>query len=318
MTPQAAIPVKIAEAAAVTASVRRFTLVHADGGRLPRFSSGSHIVVSLPLGQRLKRNAYSLIGSPETTDCYEIAVRRTAVSRGGSIYLHEAVAAGDVLSIQPPLNMFPLVATARKHLFLAGGIGITPILSHINDLTESGGAFELHYALPSLADGPFASDLMQRYPGRVKLYQSQLGQRLDPALVLADQPLGTHLYVCGPEGLMRDAVGSAEALGWPERYVHTEHFASPGVMAPFTAVLGRSGRCVPVDAESTLLEALETAGIVVPNLCRGGACGQCETRLLQGAADHRDFFLSAETKAAQAAIMLCVSRAQGDRLVLDL
>lgn len=318
MSRQTAIPVKIAEAVPVTGSVRRFALVPADGGRLPPFSSGSHVVVTLPLRNRLKRNAYSLIGRPEETGYYEIAVRRTDPSRGGSVFLHEAVGVGDILAIDPPFNLFPLAATARRHVLIAGGIGITPILSHLEALAKTGAPFELHYALRSWDEGPFAKELMTRHAGRVRLYHSTLGERLNPTHMLADQPLGTHLYVCGPAGLMREVVSAAKGLGWPERYLHTEHFAAPGVMNPFAVVLARSGVTIAVDGETTLLEALEAAGVAVPNLCRGGACGQCFTTMLDGAADHRDFFLSAETRAEGKAIMPCVSRAAGDRLVLDL
>jgi ferredoxin-NADP reductase len=314
----ATIPVKVVEVASVTPTVRRFTLVHADGAALPRFSSGSHVLVSLKTDARILRNAYSLMGSPEETGSYQIAVRRLDGSRGGSAFLHEAVATGHVLEIGQPANLFPLAATAKKHILIAGGIGITPILAHMVDLARMRAPFELHYAVKSLAEGPFAAELTRLYPGHVRLYESATGRRLDPAALLADQPLGTHVYTCGPTALMDSVVKAARTHGWPERYVHLERFGAAATGKPFTVVLAKSGREIAVDSEVSLLEALEAAGLVLPCLCRGGACGQCETGLLAGEAEHRDFFLPADVKAGHKRIMVCVSRAQGDRLVLDL
>jgi len=318
MTALATIPVKVVEVARITPTVRRFTLVHADGVALPRFSSGSHVLVSLETGGRVLRNAYSLMGSPDETGSYQIAVRRLDGPRGGSAFLHEAVATGHVLEIGHPANLFPLAATAKKHILIAGGIGITPILAHMVDLARMRVPFELHYAVKSFAEGPFAEELTRLYPGHVRLYESAAGERLDPGALLADQPLGTHAYTCGPEKLMAAVVAAAKASGWPERYVHLERFAAATPGRPFTAVLARSGREVDVGGDVSLLEALEAAGLDLPCLCRGGACGQCETVLVSGEAEHRDFFLSDAVKASQSRIMVCVSRAKTDRLTLDL
>jgi ferredoxin-NADP reductase len=312
------IPVKVAQVVAVTGSVRCFTLVAADGGSLPGFSSGSHIRVMLETPFRRLRNAYSLIGSPMVSDHYRIAVRKNPTGRGGSILLHERVTTGSVLEITPPVNLFPLVATARKHLFVAGGIGITPIASHLAALQFLAAGFELHFVVRGLGEAPFAAELRQRHPESVRIYDREAGDRFDIAGLLADQPLGTHLYVCGPGRLIEAATSTARQLGWPDRYVHSERFTQDSGGKPFTAMLRRSGREITVGPDISLLEALEQAGLAMPYQCRGGACGHCQTGLLEGTAEHRDFFLSDEIKRSHTRIMPCVSRAAGDRLVLDL
>lgn len=314
----AALAVKVAAIEPVTPTVRRFTFVAADGGDLPRFSGGSHVVVTMRGAERSWRNAYSLTSSPERRDHYQIAVRRLDASRGGSAFLHDAVELGTILEISPPANLFALAATARKHLLIAGGIGITPMLAQLADLERMRAPFELHFAIRSLAEGPFAGELMRRPQGEVRLYRRNAGERLNVGSLLADQPLGTHLYVCGPTGLIAETVAAANHLGWPARYVHTESFAAAAPGKPFVAILARSGRRIAVEESTSLLEALEAAGVAVPSQCRGGACGCCETGLIEGIAEHRDAFLSEDIKASQSKIMVCVSRAQTDHLVLDL
>ena len=316
MNPSLAVTVSAIER--ITPTARRFTLVAADGGALPRFSGGSHVVVTLRGPERVWRNAYSLASSPVQRDYYQIAVRRLGASRGGSAFFHDAVGLGDRLEISPPANLFGLAATARKHLLIAGGIGITPILAQLADLDAIGARFELHFAIRSLAEGPFAAELLRRKKGEVQLYRGNAGERLHVGSLLSDQPLGTHVYVCGPAGLIAETVAAAKALGWPARYVHSESFAAPAPGKAFTAVLARSGRRIAVEESTSLLEALEAAGVDAPSQCRGGACGRCETGLLDGEAEHRDVFLADAAKMSHRKIMLCVSRAKSDHLVLDL
>src|SRR5579862_5971232 len=314
----AALAVKVSAIEPVTPTVRRFTLVAADGGALPRFSAGSHVVMTMTGAERQWRNAYSLTNSPEQRDYYQIAVRRLAVTRGGSAFLHDAIGVGATLKMSAPANLFGLTATARKHLLIAGGIGITPMLAHIADLEAMRASFELHFAVRSLAEGPFASELARAHPDQVRLYRGDRGERLDVGALLADQPLGTHLYVCGPAGLIADSVAAAERLGWPARYIHRESFVAAAPGKPFTAVLARSGRRISVDENTSLLEALEAAGVAIQSQCRGGACGRCETAVVDGTVEHRDVFLTDAVKATQRKIMVCVSRAMSDHLVLDL
>lgn len=318
MTPSGTIPVRVVEIERVTPLVKRFVLAPLDGAALPAFSGGSHVVVTLRRGKVVHRNPYSLIGSPEEREHYQIGVLRVEPSRGGSAFLHDLVEVGARLEITPPYNLFPLARQARKHLLIAGGIGITPFLAHLVELRRMGARYELHYAARDLEHAAFASKLLEENPGKVHLYPSRQGRRLDPAELLAHQPLGTHAYVCGPGAMIDVVAATGRAAGWPPSHVHWERFAAPRPGEPFTAVLARSGRSVHVAGDVSTLEALEAEGIQPPYLCRGGVCGECETTVLEGQVEHADHYLSDEVKASHSKIMLCVSRARCDRLVLDL
>lgn len=318
MMASATIPVLVAEVDPITPLVKRFALVPADGAPLPAFSAGSHVLVTMRRGEEVHRNPYSLIGPTGDRTRYEIAVLRVTRSRGGSAFLHDHAAIGTALGITPPMNLFPLSRQARKHVLIAGGIGITPFLAHLDELRGAGTSYELHYAARDLEHAAFADRLLVENPGKVVLYPSREGHRIDPAGLLAHQPLGTHVYVCGPGPMIDSVVAAARAAGWPPGHIHWERFTAPGPGRPFTAVLARSGRSVQVRGDASLLEALEAEGLEPPYLCRGGVCGACETAVLAGDVEHADHYLSDDVKAAHTRIMPCVSRARGDRLVLDI
>lgn len=314
------IAVRVSEVVAATPLVKRFRLEPVAGGPLPAFSGGAHVVVEMQDGARRRRNAYSLMGPPSDTGSYVIGVRRHDDGRGGSRYMHDRVTPGTTLAISPPANLFPIDPRARKHLLLAGGIGITPFLAMVEQFARDGQRFELHYAARSAEHAPFVERLAERFGPAVRTCYSALGQRLACASLLAEQPLGTHLYVCGPEALMDEALSSARALGWPEQSLHRERFAAPARGLPYAVHLARSGRRVEVGEDQSMLEALEAAGVAVASLCRGGACGQCETRVLacDGTLLHADHYLSAAERAAGGKVMPCVSRFAGRSLTLDL
>ncbi|MQT11490.1 PDR/VanB family oxidoreductase [Segnochrobactrum spirostomi] len=320
MSGGAELRVKIAEIEPVATDVRRFRFVAADGGALPLFSGGAHVVVGMEAGDRRIRNAYSLMGSPFDESSYQVSVLKTRDSRGGSVFLHERVAVGDTLVISHPVNLFPVDRRARKHLFIAGGIGITPFLAMAEQLSEEGARFELHYAMRARDCGAYAEEAARLYGGRVHLYCSAEGRRLPVDALLANQPLGTHLYVCGPERMIEGVIGAARDAGWPEENLHAERFQAPPAGEPFRARLARSGISIDVGPHQSLLEALEAAGIDAPYLCRGGACGQCETAIVScdGTLVHNDHYLTPEERAGAAKIMTCVSRLAGRELVLDL
>jgi ferredoxin len=202
---------------------------------------------------------------------------------------------------------------------IAGGIGITPFLSQIKQLGHFGGRFELHYAARNRDLAAYAADLKSAYGDRVNLYYDDEGQVIDLPAVLNRQPIGTHLYVCGPKGMLTWVRTTAAAAGWPAQAVHFEEFLAPGTGLVFTAELARSAKTVTVGTHQSLLEAMEAAGVDAPYLCRGGACGQCETNVLacDGTILHRDVWLSPAEQAEGAKIMPCVSRFEGKTLVLD-
>ncbi|HXG29059.1 MAG TPA: PDR/VanB family oxidoreductase [Nevskiales bacterium] len=310
------LSVLVADVEQLTPLIKLFTLVPVGGGRLPGFSGGSHIVVTMEDRGKRHRNPYSLLSSPEDTRYYQIAVRRDDAGRGGSRFMHERVAPGTVLAISTPFNLFPLNRLARKHILIAGGIGITPFLAQLADLRRNGAEYELHYAYRSPEHAAFRDKLLQEHPGRVHFHCGP--QRLQPEVLCAAQPLGTHLYVCGPQPLIDAVIAAARAEGWPDSHIHWERFSAPPEGKPFTVVLAKTGIEIGVAADQTVLEALEHAGLEPRCLCRGGACGQCETAVLEGEVEHHDHYLSAADRAAHRKMMICVSRARSERLVLDI
>jgi ferredoxin-NADP reductase len=308
------LAVTVAAIEQVTPLIKHFTLVSADGGDLPAFSGGSHIIVVMRAPLRVHRNPYSLLSSPHRLDAYEIGVRRMEESRGGSHFMHDALEVGSALEIAHPVNLFALRKNARKHLLIAGGVGITPFLAQLADLGQGAVPYELHYAVR------FAARLRELAGDRLTLYYDSRSQAIDVDGLLSHQPLGTHVYVCGPAALINRVVTTAQDYGWSASHVHWEKFSAPPVGDAFDVFLARAKLPVHVPADRSLLESIEAAGIEVPYLCRGGVCGFCKTRVLEldGELVHNDHFLSDAEKAKAASIMPCVSRARCRTLVLDL
>jgi ferredoxin-NADP reductase len=304
-----------------TPRIKKFTLACTLGGRLPAWSGGSHIQLTLVDGDRAWRNSYSLTGTPGETRFYEIAVRRedAARSKGGSWLLHTKVQPGDRLTISAPANFFPLARRARKHVLIAGGIGITPFLAHLAALKQSGKAYELHYAYREQAEGAFRQQLSDEHGAYARFYVSEKGNRLSPEAVLARQPLGTHVYVCGPHSLVAAVTDAAFEASWPSAQVHFEEFAPPPIReaTPFVVSLPALGLKVKVSAQETLLAALERVGAAIPSSCRVGQCGTCALQVLSGEPDHRDRCLS-ESEKEGGKIIACVSRCAGEYLALAL
>lgn len=313
------IAVTVAEVVPVNALITRFRFVRRDGGPMPVFSGGAHVVVDMDDHGTRRMNPYSLMSDPADPSGYEISVRRDDNGRGGSLYLHRHVTPGMQMVISSPVNLFPPDARAKKHLMIAGGIGITPFLSQIAALSAQGAKFELHYSARSRDLAAYADVLAARHGDRIRLYLDDQGQVIDLNTLLQGQPLGTHLYVCGPKGMITWVISTAESLGWPKATVHSEEFLAPPVGLPFQVQLATSGKSFTVGPAQSLLEAIEAAGVEAPYLCRGGACGECETEVLgcEGQIAHHDHWLTDEQKASQTRIMPCVSRFQGKILVLN-
>jgi ferredoxin-NADP reductase len=301
--------VRIQDITILSPSIRRFVLAPLEG-QLPVASAGAHVIVSVPGPARVWKNAYSLVSSPESRTAYEIIVRRVAASRGGSAWLHDHAAIGDTLEISPPQNLFPLDRTARQHLFLSAGIGITPFLAY---LQAQPGSFEMHHCGKAEDLDAFAALLPAASP--ITLHTGRNSLNL-PAL-LAAQKLGTHLYVCGPAEFMDFVLATAQHLGWPAAKIHKESFGGATGGKPFTVHLQRSGLTLAVGPEESLLEALEAANLPAPCLCRGGACGECALPVLEGVPEHHDHVLTETERAANRVILTCVSRAKTPELVLD-
>jgi ferredoxin-NADP reductase len=304
----------------LTPLIKHYRLEPVTGSSLPAFSGGSHVVVVMRGPARVHRNPYSLLSPPNDLGAYEIAVRRMEVSRGGSAFMHKHVRVGTELEIAHPVNLFNLDKLARKHVLIAGGIGITPFMAMMEDLRAGTIPFELHYAVRSEEHAGFRDRLAARHGSRVRMYYEAAGQMVDVEGLLSAQPLGTHVYVCGPAGMIEKVLGTARAVGWAESHIHSEQFSAPPIGDPFEVFLQRSGVKVQVPPDQSLLEAIEAAGVDAPFLCRGGVCGDCRTKVIEvdGELVHHDHFLSAEEKASGMLIMPCVSRAKCTKLVLDL
>lgn len=293
--------------------ITRFRFERPDKGPLPLFSGGAHVMVEMQDGDILRRNAYSLISDPEDGSGYEIAVQREDQGRGGSLFMHEKARPGDLMRVGLPVNLFALNLTARKHLLIAGGVGITPFIAQTRELQRLGLPYELHYAVRA-RDELAALPLL---PEGVHVHVSAEGSRMDLGAMLSAQPLGTHLYVCASDRMISTVLDSALALGWPRDALHSEEFLAPAPGEPFQVFCARSHKTLTVGAHESLLEALENAGIDAPWLCRGGACGQCETDVIAcgGTIEHHDHWLEPEERARK--IMPCVSRFRGQLLTID-
>lgn len=322
MTGEAQFRVRVAETETVADGIRRLRLVPMGRDALPLFSGGAHTVLTMHDEDRVLRNPYSLMGSPFDSSSYQISVLRTKDSRGGSIFVHDKLREGSELSITAPVNLFPIDRRARRHLIIAGGIGITPFMAMMEQLEREELPFELHYSMRSKTGGAYWSALRDTYGRRITTYFDELQQKMPLPRLLENQPLGTHLYVCGPSGMIDWVLNEARDAGWPEENVHFERFSAPPAGAPFSIELAKAGRTIEVKPTQSILEAIEAAGLTVPYLCRGGACGQCETHVVScaGAIEHNDHFLSDAEKASGGKIMICVSRLKnaGGRIVLDL
>jgi vanillate O-demethylase ferredoxin subunit len=299
-----------------------FELAGTGREALPAFSAGSHVDVELPGG--LVRQ-YSLCNDPAERHRYLVAVLREPASRGGSVAMHDRVRVGDTLRISAPKNHFALARDARRSVLLAGGIGVTPILCMAERLAVLGADFDLHYCARSRARAAFVERIeASAFAARVQLHfdDGDAAQRLDLASLLTGAQPDVHLYVCGPKGFMDAVLRAARAGGWPEAQLHYEFFAGavadPAGGADFQVKLASSGQLVPVAAGQTVVDALAAVGVNVPVSCGQGVCGTCLTRVLEGAPDHQDLYLSPDEQALNDQFTPCCSRSKTPVLVLDL
>lgn len=314
--------VQVAKKALEATDICSFQLADPAGGKLPAFTAGSHIDVHL--GDGLVRQ-YSLCDKPGNLGFYRIAVKNEPKSRGGSRAMHAQVKEGDILTISRPRNNFALNEDADRTVLIAGGIGITPLLSmalHLDALEKS---FELQYFSRSLAHTAFHQLLSQRglaekvgfhYAVEPEAVRSYLRKHL------WHHQNGAHLYLCGPRPFM-DLVEQTAAITWPPKSVHLEYFsADPASLAgpreTFTVRLARSGGEYVIPGDKSIVQTLAERGVHVETSCEQGVCGTCLTGVLEGTPDHRDVFLTDEERAAGDKFLPCVSRAQSDILVLDL
>jgi ferredoxin-NADP reductase len=301
--------------------INGYELVDPNGRDLPRFEAGAHIGVRL--GESIWRD-YSLWNDPAERRRYRIAVLRD--KRGeASRRIHDEIRVGDAVEVSLPRNHFPLAAEAERYLLLAGGIGIAPVMAMIAELKRRRANFRLHYCTRSPERTAFRDELdLLAATGKVVFHHDcgDPAKGLDIAALLREPQPGTHLYYCGPAGMMTAA--ATASAHWPPDTVHCEYFAGPGAAPParldddqpFTIHLERSGGEYAVPPGETILNVLRQCGVETRSSCELGYCGACLTRYLDGEPDHRDAILG--DVARKTHLLICCSRAKGDTLVLDL
>jgi ferredoxin-NADP reductase len=295
-------------------------LGHPDDEDLPRWEPGAHIDLLLEDG--LTRQ-YSLCGDPNNSSLWRIGVLLDPNSRGGSSYVHGNLNEGATVRARGPRNHFPLVDTPH-YRFIAGGIGITPIMAMVEAVQRSGSDWTLLYGGRTKSSMAFADDLATRYPERVTVWPQDERGLLDLESLFKEPEDNTLVYCCGPEALL--SAVEQHSSHWPAGILHIERFAAKAPTAEeaaealdqFEVVCQRSGSTFEITSDQSILEVLEEQGIPILGSCYEGVCGTCEARILEGTADHRDSVLSDAEKAAGEMMLICVSRSRTERLVLDL
>lgn len=310
-------PLLVRSKTQLTPDIWRFELVDPEGGELPPFEAGAHVTVETPSGAR---RTYSLSNDPAETQRYVLGVKQERSGRGGSSSLIEQVGEGDLVPVSAPVNNFPLVEAA-EYLFVAGGIGITPILSMLRQVAGEGLAkFRLVYCTRSPELTAFRDELAApEFAGKVTLHHDEGDpERAFDFWELFEKPGKAQVYCCGPRPLMEEV--RAVTGHWPQGAIHFEDFASD-VQAlkpddkPFTVRNARTGETVEIPADATILETLRSRGHRLPSSCESGTCGSCKTRLVEGEPDHRDMVLRDDERGDH--LMICVSRARSGELVLE-
>lgn len=306
-----------------TPDVCSYELKRADGGKLPAFEPGSHI--DLHLGNGLIRQ-YSLCNGPQDVDSYVIGVKREQLSRGGSKWVHDTLVAGDLVRASHPKNNFPLSSGARRYVLLAGGIGITPVLSMARHLAAENCLFEMHYFVRSTENVAFRDALETLEASGMICIHDGLSP-VDTGAALADalspREDGDQLYMCGPGPFMDLSVDRAADCGWPQHAVHLERF-SAGAHTPslaggeFSVRIASSGATYAIPKDEAITNVLAKHGIVIPTSCEQGVCGTCITDVISGTPDHRDMYLTDDERLECKKICPCVSRSLTATIELDL
>jgi len=299
--------------------ITSITLVDPTGAPLPRWTPGSHLALRLPNG--LVRE-YSLCSDPADESRWTVAVLKTADSRGGSKLAHEGLPVGDVIEVEGPRNNFSLDENAGRHVLVAGGVGITPIIAMTRELHGRGADWHLLYTGRSRSTMAFLDEIAELPDSRVTVHADDEagGKFPDLGALLGDLEPGATAYCCGPEALMQacaDALPDSSQLRI-ERFKAPTPVAVEGEDTAFDVVIQSTGQRIHVAPDTTVLAALEDAGLPVASSCTEGICGTCEIGVVKGEIEHRDFLLSDEERAAAASMFVCVSRCRSAELVLNL
>jgi ferredoxin-NADP reductase len=327
--PTATLQLRVAEARALNPLIRMLRLRAEDGGALPGFAAGAHIrvQVSLPGGATDWRH-YSLINFATARNAtnapteYVIAVRKEADGRGGSRFMHEQLKEGDTLAIEAPKNDFPLHTGPGGSVLVAGGIGVTPLATMAARRRAEEAPVRMHYAGRSRELMAFLPELQVLLGDDLRVHaDAEAGAPLDVDALLDTVPAGDRLYVCGPKVMLDALLARTQARGWEHDRVHFELFTEPVAEAgdqPFEVELAQSGQRFIVAADQSILDCLIDNGCDPMFDCKRGECGVCAVPVIEGEIDHRDYVLTAREKGEGNVMQICISRAKGARLVLDL
>lgn len=317
MTSEPEIRVRVRQIRYEADAVLSYELVALEGA-LPAFKAGAHVDVRV--ADDLWRS-YSLLNDEGDRDRYVVAVHRTPDSRGGSAGIHAGFHAGDVVTIRAPRNHFPLDETAAHTVLVAGGIGVTPLLSMARRLEALGRSWEIYYAARTREQAAFLDDLAALASDRVHavLDGGRPEAMLDIAAMVGEKAAGTHFYCCGPVGMLK--AFEAATAGLPKGVVHVEYFSGAEEAAldgGYSVVLAKSGKTLDIPAGRSILDVLLENNVDVSFACTDGVCGTCKTTVLAGEPDHRDSFLTDEEKASNSTMMVCCSGSRSKSLTLDL
>jgi vanillate O-demethylase ferredoxin subunit len=307
MTARLIMKLRIAQARYTTPDVLHLTLVHPRKPELPAWAPGAHVDLRIPDG-RVRQ--YSLCGDPADRTRYDIAIKREAAGRGGSIWAHANLAPGAIAHVSAPRNNFPLVQGARRHVLVAGGIGVTPFVAMVRKLASEQAEFELHLCALSAAAAPLLAELRAVCGERLRTWFSGEGRRFS-AVMIGPPGDDTHVYVCGPPRLLAPVLAHVATAGWPQTHVHTEVFKPISDESykpePFDAFIASTGAVLHVPADRSLLEVLRAHGLATMSSCELGVCGSCVCGYRNGTVIHRDAVLPLASR--QDRMMPCVSRA---------
>ena len=320
---QATIEVQVSKVQKLTEKIKAFELRSVNKKNLPTFDAGSHINIIMENG---KKRSYSLASNPQDREHYLISVLHESNGRGGSAWMHNEISAGSRLTVEKPKNNFKVIDNANSHLFLAGGIGITPILAMGYHLKNIGTEMKatLHYCTRSACETAFLDEAREIFGPRLHVYHDggEYSKGINLTKTLKNHKKGQHLYICGPRGLLEAA--KMASLHWPQNNVHFELFSSKenspaNGNVNFNVLIKSQGLKLQVPPNKTILEVIREAGMNVDSSCEEGVCGSCKVGIIAGEAVHKDGVLTDHEKSSQSHIMVCVSRAKkNETLILDL
>ncbi len=297
-------------------TINAFRLEPLSGESFPPFTAGAHIDVNLSNG--LIRS-YSLYNDPAQSNLYEIGVQKDPESRGGSVHIHNTWKAGDIVEISEPKNNFPLHEDAPETILIAGGVGVTPMLSMIARLETLNKPWRLYYGAKSSVRAAFTKKLQDRQEVMICIADDPVAPKLDLDSIILEASPEAHIYCCGPQGMLEAFV--AKTAQRPSGRSHIEYFNASTEIATgggYSLILAQSGQTIEVNEGETMLDAMLDAGVDIGFACLEGVCGTCKVKVLNGVLDHRDHFLTEEEKSANSAVIPCCSTARSETLELDI